>query len=313
MQATPTGRCRSQPGASPEPRGRPIARDGPQGQSVFDTPAGGLPHMSSTPFPERHRSSAHDSVTPVGTASRERGSSAAELPALHAQLVVFAREIGSLYQAERARSRELDAALEDMREMYIATMTSLASVVEAKDATTRGHLERTHRYGLALAERVDPDLAARPEVGYGFFLHDIGKVGVPESVLCKPGPLDDEEWVIMRQHPAIGAEIVSPIRFLAGAVEIVRTHHERWDGAGYPRGLRGQDIPLAARIFAIADSFDAMTSDRPYRAALPIERALDEISDGAGAQFDPDVARAFLDLVDDEGLPPGEFETRVAV
>jgi ribonuclease P protein subunit RPR2 len=226
----------------------------------------------------------------------------AELPALHSQLVVFAREVGSLYQAERARTRELEAALDGVRETYLATMTSLARVVEAKDATTRGHLDRTHRYGMALAERVDPELAARPEVGYGFFLHDIGKVGVPESVLCKTGPLDESEWAVMRRHPSIGAEIVSPIRFLAGAVEIVRSHHERWDGAGYPRGLCGEEIPLAARIFALADSFDAMTSDRPYREAMPVERALGEIADGVGTQFDPDVAEAFLELAGGGGL-----------
>jgi len=227
-----------------------------------------------------------------------------ELPTLHAQLMVVAREIGSLYQAERTRSRELEEALDHVREMYVATMTSLATVVEAKDPTTRGHLDRTHRYGLALAERIDPDLAARPEVGYGFFLHDIGKVGVSEAVLCKPGPLDEAEWAQMREHPAIGAQIVAPIRFLAEAVDIVRSHHERWDGAGYPRGLAGEQIPLAARIFAIADSFDAMTSDRPYRSAMPLEQALGEIRDGAGTQFDPEAAKAFLDLAYDGGLEP---------
>ena len=119
-------------------------------------------------------------------------------------------------------------------------MTSLARVVEAKDVTTRGHLERTHRYGMALAERVDPELAARPEVGYGFFLHDIGKVGVPESVLCKAGPLDESEWAVMRQHPAIGAEIVSPIRFLAGAVEIVRYAPRAMGRRRVPAGLAGR-------------------------------------------------------------------------
>jgi HD-GYP domain-containing protein (c-di-GMP phosphodiesterase class II) len=240
------------------------------------------------------------SVTHIAQAPGAQASGDAEVPALHAQLVVFAREIGSLYQAERTRSRELEEALDGVREMYVSTMTSLATVVEAKDPTTRGHLDRTHRYGLALAERIDPELAARPEIGYGFFLHDIGKVGVPESVLCKPGPLDEAEWAVMREHPAIGAQIVSPIRFLSGAVDIVRSHHERWDGAGYPRGLRGEDIPLAARIFAIADSFDAMTSDRPYRAAMPLEKALDEIRDGAGTQFDPEVAKAFLELAHDD-------------
>lgn len=203
---------------------------------------------------------------------------------------------------ERTRTRELEEAHDGLREMYVATMTSLAQIVEAKDSSTRGHLDRTHRYGLALAERIDPELAARPEVGYGFFLHDIGKVGVPEAVLCKPGPLDDDEWAVMREHPAIGAQIVSPMRFLAGAVEIVRTHHERWDGGGYPLGLRGEDIPLASRIFAVVDSFDAMTSDRPYRAAMPLDRALGEVRDGAGTQFDPGVAGAFLELVDEGGL-----------
>jgi HD-GYP domain-containing protein (c-di-GMP phosphodiesterase class II) len=241
-------------------------------------------------------------VTHVTQSSAADGSIDPDLPALHAQLVVFAKEIGSLYQAERARSRELEEALEGIREMYVATMTSLAQVVEAKDTTTRGHLDRTHRYGMVLAERLDPELAARPEVGYGFFLHDIGKVGVPEAVLCKPGPLDEAEWTVMREHPSIGAQIVSPIRFLAGAVEIVQSHHERWDGGGYPKGLRADEIPLAARVFAIADSFDAMTSDRPYRVAMPVEQALEEVREGAGSQFDPTVVRAFLDLANEGGL-----------
>jgi HD-GYP domain-containing protein (c-di-GMP phosphodiesterase class II) len=227
-----------------------------------------------------------------------------DLATVHAQMVVFARELGELYSAERSRSRELEAAMEGVRDMYVATMKTLAQVVEAKDMNTRGHLDRTQAYGLALARRIDPELAARPEVGYGFFLHDIGKVGIPERVLSKTGPLSEEEWAIMRAHPAIGAQIVEPIRFLGDAVEIVRTHHEWFDGTGYPRGLRGEEIPLAARIFALADSFDAMTSDRPYRRALPLERALEEIRDGAGTQFDPAVVRSFLELIeDDERFP----------
>jgi HD-GYP domain-containing protein (c-di-GMP phosphodiesterase class II) len=225
-----------------------------------------------------------------------------ESSTLSAQLVVFAREVGELYALERVRSRELEQALNDLRETYVATMRSLAQVVEAKDAGTRGHLDRTQSYGLALARKIDADLAARPEVSYGFFLHDIGKVGVPEKVLCKPGPLTDAEWEVMRQHPGMGAQIVEPIRFLAGAVDIVRCHHERWDGAGYPRGLRGKQIPLAARVFAIADSFDAMTSDRPYRAAMELEETLDEIAASAGTQFDPEVVEAFLELVEEDGF-----------
>ena len=229
-----------------------------------------------------------------------------ELPQLHAQLVVFAREVGELYSAERQRSRELEAALGGIQEMYVQTMKAFAQVVEAKDTCTRGHLDRTQRYGMAMARKVDPELAARPAVAYGFFLHDIGKVGVPEQVLRKPGPLDAGEWDVMRSHPAVGAQIVEPILFLGEAVEIVRSHHEWFDGTGYPNGLAGEQIPLAARIFAVADSFDAMTSDRPYRSALPIEFAIGQIREGSGTQFDPIAVAAFLEVVDEGGISEGE-------
>ena len=222
---------------------------------------------------------------------------------MHDQLIVFAREIGVLYSAERVRSKELRRALDEAREMYVATMRSLAQVVEAKDPTTRGHLDRTAHYGLALARRVDPVLADRREVIYGFFLHDIGKVGIPESILCKTGPLNDLEWIVMRSHPHVGAKIVEPIPFMGEAVEIVRSHHERYDGSGYPAGLRGEEIPLGARIFAIADAFDAMTSDRPYRRALPTEEAVAQIQAGSGTQFDPVCVDAFVELVaEDDGF-----------
>jgi ribonuclease P protein subunit RPR2 len=223
-----------------------------------------------------------------------------EFPALQAQLTVFAREVGALYSAERTRSRELDLALMEVQDTYLATMTAFAQVVEAKDRTTAGHLDRTQWLGLQLAEAVDPEMAALPETRYGFFLHDIGKVGIPEHILCKPGALDRDEWLVMREHPAIGATIVEPIQFLKGAVDVVRCHHERWDGRGYPMGLRREQIPLAARVFSIADSFDAMTNDRPYRAALSVEEAIDEIALGACTQFDPDIVQVFLDLVDDK-------------
>jgi HD-GYP domain-containing protein (c-di-GMP phosphodiesterase class II) len=226
-----------------------------------------------------------------------------EAGSLHDQLKVFAREVGVLYSAERVRTRELEHALESAREMYVATMKSLAHVVEAKDPTTRGHLDRTAHYGLSLARRVDPDLADRPEVAYGFFLHDIGKVGIPESILCKAGPLTELEWVVMRSHPNQGARIVEPIPFMGEAVDIVRSHHERFDGGGYPRGLSGEEIPLAARIFAIADSFDAMTSDRPYRSALTTEEAVAEIRAASGTQFDPRCVEAFEALAaEDDGF-----------
>jgi ribonuclease P protein subunit RPR2 len=228
----------------------------------------------------------------------------AELPAVHEQLIVFARELGELYRLERARSAELERVLASLQETYIATMKSLAQVIEAKDATTRGHLDRTQTYGLTLAGRVDADLLTE-ELGYGFFLHDIGKVGIPEHILCKRGPLSAKEWQVMRTHPLVGAQIVAPIAFLQGAVELVRHHHERFDGTGYPDGLRGDRIPLAARVFAVADSFDAMTSDRPYRSAMGVERALAEIQGGAGTQFDPEVVRVFVEMIRED---PPELE-----
>ena len=178
-------------------------------------------------------------------------------------------------------------------------MKSLARVVEAKDRTTRGHLDRTQAYGIALARRIDPALVATPTLGYGFFLHDIGKVGVPESILCKEGPLTTEEWDVMRSHPLVGADIVSPMGFLAETVTLIRHHHERFDGSGYPDGLRGEAIPLAARIFAVADAFDAMTSDRPYRDSLGIERAVTEIRRASDTQFDPEIVRTFVEMVED--------------
>jgi ribonuclease P protein subunit RPR2 len=229
-----------------------------------------------------------------------------ELPVVRQQLIVFARELGELYRLERQRSAELRGALDSLQETYFATMKSLAQVVEAKDSTTRGHLDRTQGYGLALARLVDAEVAASPDLGNGFFLHDIGKVGIPEAILCKPGPLTDREWEIMRTHPSVGAQIIEPMRFLGDAAQIVRHHHERFDGWGYPDRLRGREIPLAARIFSVADSFDAMTSDRPYRRAMGVDRALGEIQAGAGTQFDPEIAEVFLDLIEEH--PPADWD-----
>ncbi len=228
------------------------------------------------------------------------GSSAdPELPTVHEQLIVFARELGELYRLERARSAELERALLSLRETYLATMKSLAQVIEAKDSTTRGHLDRTQALGLELARRVDPALDTE-ELAYGFFLHDIGKVGVPEPILCKRGPLTPAEWEVMRSHPIVGAQIVAPIAFLQDAVDLVRHHHERFDGSGYPDGLRGDEIPLAARVFSVADAFDAMTSDRPYRGAMCSGRAVAEIQRGAGSQFDPSVVGAFVQMIEED-------------
>jgi HD-GYP domain-containing protein (c-di-GMP phosphodiesterase class II) len=241
---------------------------------------------------------------PLGSASGVLADP--EMPTVQEQLIVFARELGELYRMERSRSAELQTVLESLQETYLATMKSLATVIEAKDLTTRGHLDRTVSYGLALARRIEPSLAESATLGYGFFLHDIGKVGIPEHILCKAGPLSVDEWTVMRNHPIIGAQIVAPIAFLSDAVELIRHHHERFDGSGYPDGLAGESIPLAARIFTVADSFDAMTSDRPYRGAIGLEPALEEIRIGAGTQFDPEVVSVFVGMI--EQHPPDDEE-----
>jgi HD-GYP domain-containing protein (c-di-GMP phosphodiesterase class II) len=168
-------------------------------------------------------------------------------------------------------------------------------VVEAKDAGTGQHLERCRVYGIALMRELGIE-NEYPDAPYGFLLHDAGKVGIPERILGKPGPLTAAEWRVMRTHPLIGYQMVAGIPFLQHAAEIVRNHHEMFDGSGYPAGLRGEEIILPARVFAVVDAFDAMTSDRPYRAALPLDQAAAELAKMAGTQFDPEVVRAFLPL-----------------
>jgi ribonuclease P protein subunit RPR2 len=218
---------------------------------------------------------------------------AARMQEQHEQMLVLARDINGMYQAERARARELESALEALRENYLATVRTLAFIVEAKDASTREHLERTHDYARSLAKVVtDEEVGA--ELSYGFLLHDVGKVGIPESILCKPGPLTPEEYEVMKTHPLIGVQIVAPIAFLGSAVEVIRCHHERWDGKGYPDGLAAENIPLSARIFSVCDTFDAMTSDRPYRRALSFDDAVMEIERCGGTQFDPDIVESFV-------------------
>jgi putative nucleotidyltransferase with HDIG domain len=221
-----------------------------------------------------------------------------ELPVLdeagmRAQLLQFARDLSRLYQTERSRAEELEVALADLEDSYLATIQAMAFIVEAKDEGTRAHLRRAHDYAVALAERVAPEMAADPVFRYGFLLHDIGKIGVPETILRKPSPLTHDEWQVMQTHPIIGAQILAPIKFLERAVPIVECHHEQWDGGGYPRGLKREEIPLPARVFIVVDTFDAMTSDRPYRRARSVEESLEEILRMAGKQFDPDIAKEF--------------------
>jgi response regulator RpfG family c-di-GMP phosphodiesterase len=204
-----------------------------------------------------------------------------------AQLLIYARDLNRIVDVERTQRRLLQQA-------YRQTVAALADALEAKDPGTGLHAQRVQHYALTLTEVVDRSLLDDPSLEYGFLLHDVGKIGIPDQVLNKPGPLTADERVLIELHPTIGAEILSGVALLQGeGVDVVRSHHERWDGAGYPDGLAGEDIPLGARIFALADALDAMTCDRPYRSALEWDEAMDEILSQDGGQFDPQVVRAF--------------------
>jgi HD-GYP domain-containing protein (c-di-GMP phosphodiesterase class II) len=216
-------------------------------------------------------------------------------------LAAFARDARTQYVRERQRAHELERALADLNDAYFSTIETLAFLIEAKDAGTRRHLDRTRDLALKLIGRIQPELTERTEIGHAFLLHDIGKIGIPDRILTKPGSLDESEWGVMRTHPLIGAQVVKPIRILGQAAEdVVRSHHERFDGSGYPSGLRGEEIPLAARIFSVVDAYDAMTNDRPYRAARPPEIAVEEIVRCSGTQFDPEVVDVFLELLEED-------------
>lgn len=229
-----------------------------------------------------------------------------ELDHTRRQLLLFADDLQTMVEREKLRRTEVEQAYRELSSSYLRMVRTLAEVVEARDSYTRSHLDRTYQFAMALTRRVAPELATRAEIGYGYLLHDIGKVGIPDSILNKPGPLTDDEWRVMRTHPVIGVTLVEPLRLLGDAVGIVRSHHERWDGGGYPQGLAGENIFLPARIFMLADAFDAMTTDRSYRKALPIHVALEEVEAHAGTQFDPELAQDWLALIDEferEGRP----------
>ena len=203
------------------------------------------------------------------------------------QLLVYADDVRRLLDVER-RQR---AAIE---RLYAETLGALANALESRDVGTGAHSARVQRLALELTRIVDPDLAAEPSLGFGYLLHDVGKIGIPDAILSKPGPLDFEERTIMQTHAPLGAEILAGVGLLAGhGIDVVRHHHERWDGSGYPDALAGETIPLPSRIFAVVDAVDAITTARPYRAAQPWAVALRELETGAGTQFDPDVVAAF--------------------
>ncbi len=215
-----------------------------------------------------------------------------EAQAREQQLARYAADLRETFKQERERSQEL-------KRSYRATVRALANAVEARDAYTGRHAERVAAYGLAIARAAGMNVADEPQLEFGFLLHDIGKVGVPDEILFKPAALSEEEFERIASHAEIGSEILRHVDFLQEATLIVRHHHERWDGTGYPDGLRGEQIPLAARVFAIADTLDALTTDRPYRKAVGWAEARAEIRKGAGTQFDPKMVEAYDAIGDD--------------
>ncbi|HUQ31689.1 MAG TPA: HD domain-containing phosphohydrolase [Pyrinomonadaceae bacterium] len=200
------------------------------------------------------------------------------------------------------RTVELDHALIALEDAYRSTLKALTAALETRDAETHGHSERVVTFSLRLGRELGLDKAQMTALEFGSLLHDIGKIGVPDSILRKPAKLDEAEWAKMREHPLHGQGILREIAFLEGAAQVVAQHHERWDGSGYPLGLRGCEIDLNARIFAVADAFDAMISDRVYRRGRSYEAAAEELDAWAGRQFDPQVVEAF------HRVPRGDWE-----
>lgn len=203
----------------------------------------------------------------------------------------------NLEQQVNERTKELAEALERIKETYDATILALGSALETRDIETQAHGLRVAHFSYHLARKIGiADQDQLTTIERGAYLHDIGKIGVPDAILRKPGALTDEEWDIMRQHPTIGKEIIEGIDFLKDTIPIVYCHHEHFNGAGYPEGIVGEDIPLEARIFAVADAMDAITSERPYKAALPMSVAKERIQADSGKQFDPRIVDALFEI-----------------
>ena len=222
---------------------------------------------------------------------------AAERAMERRQLLIERRE----YQATLERrveeaTHDLALTLRELQDTYRATLEALGSALDTRDVGTEAHSRRVHGYVLTVARTRGVSEKQIKDLEHGVLLHDIGKIGIPDAILLKPGPLTPEEWIVMRTHPEVGRRLIERIPFLRGALPIVYHHHEKWDGSGYPLGLRGEAIPLGARIFSVADALDAMTFDRPYSKAIPYEAARREIERCAGTHFDPEVVKTFLSI-----------------
>jgi len=211
----------------------------------------------------------------------------------HELIVAKKRYENHLEELVEQRTIELDRALNSLEDAYRSTLKALTAALETRDSETHGHSERVVTYSLRLGRECGLNSEQMSALEFGSLLHDIGKIGVPDAILRKPAKLTDEEWVVMREHPLHGQQILRGIQFLDRASKVVAQHHEKWDGSGYPLGLVGEEIDICARIFAVADAFDAITSDRVYRRGKSYEAAAQELDDWAGKQFDAKVVAAF--------------------
>lgn len=241
-----------------------------------------------------------------------------------AQALSYARDLKTLHREAESRQRQLEdsnrqlrlaarqaqRATSEMRQTYrrlqrsfFQSLIGLANALEAKDPYTRGHSERVAGLARALAFEVGLSEESAEMVAQAGLLHDLGKIGIPEAVLGKPGALTQEEWEIMRSHPLTGAQILAPLEFFEDGAAIVRHHHERFDGSGYPDRLAGNVIPLGARIVAVADVYDALTSNRPYRRALAASDALQHLRRDAGRSLDPELVALFPRVLTQSGSP----------
>lgn len=208
--------------------------------------------------------------------------------------------------------RRLKHALRQNQELFLETIRTLATAIDAKDPYTRGHSERVSSYSMAIARALGLDSDQVFRVRIAAILHDVGKLGIRDNILNKPGGLTDAEYIVMRRHPEIGSQIMAPIRMLKDIIPGIRNHHETWDGNGYPDKLKGQEIPLVARIIGVADTFDAMTTSRPYQKPLELDFVVAKMRAMAGSRFDPEVVRAFLAAVEAGDITPPEASSAVA-
>jgi ribonuclease P protein subunit RPR2 len=223
----------------------------------------------------------------------------AEIDRLRAELARREQEAAEREQLLQRYASDLSTTYNDLQRSYMATVRALANWVEARDQDTGKHAERVAAYGLEIGRMLEVPLMSTPATEFGFVLHDVGKVAIADAILYKPGPLTAEERAVMERHPIIGAQIISEIQFLGDAATVVRSHHERWDGRGYPDGLAGEAIPRAARVFAVGDVLDALTTNRPYRPASPLPEAREMIARESGTHFDPQVVAAFMRVPND--------------